>query len=146
VGGAAREVELRVLPGTLAVARLDPGDGLPGWAAAAAGADDAPLHAVVRTARELSVVCADSAVPADVRAVRGWRALEVAGPLDLALTGVLAAVATPLADAGVAVFAVATFDTDYVLVRAGELDAAAGALRAAGHRILGSASGVGPRP
>jgi uncharacterized protein len=123
-------LDLRVLPGTLAVARLGPGEPVPGWAAAAGA-----LHAVVRTAAEVSIVCEDGAVPADVRAERGFRALAVAGPLDFALTGVLAALAVPLAEAGVAIFAVSTYDTDHVLVRAERLDEAITALRAAGHRV-----------
>ena len=104
---------------------------MPPWATADPGA----LSAVVRTRRELSVVCAEAAVPDGVQAQRGWRALEVAGPLDLSLTGVLAALAVPLADAGVPIFAVATFDTDYVLVPAARLADALRALERAGHRI-----------
>jgi hypothetical protein len=122
---------LEVLPGELAVARLEPGAALPEWARPDGGA----LHAVVHSAGEVSVVCAAARVPGDVRGESGWRALRVAGPLDLALTGVLAAIAVPLADAGVSIFAVSTFDTDYVLVRADRLDAAVEALRAAGHRV-----------
>jgi hypothetical protein len=104
---------------------------LPGWAEPG----DGGLHAVVRTVAEVSVVCAAERVPDDVRAERGWRALEVAGPLDFALTGVLAAIAVPLARADVSIFAVSTFDTDYVLVRADRLAAAVRALREAGHRV-----------
>jgi hypothetical protein len=129
---AAGGLDLRVLPTPLALVRLEPADEVPPWAAPGPGGD---LHAVVRTARELSIVCPDAAVPGDVRAERGFRALEVAGPLDFALTGVLAALAVPLAHAGVAIFAVATYDTDYVLVRGERLADALGALRAAGHRV-----------
>jgi uncharacterized protein len=128
--------DLRVLAGDLAVARLEPDALLPAWASPPPDGGPA-LHAIVRTAAELSVVCADAAVPDDVRAERGWRALTVAGPLDLALTGVLAALAVPLADAGVAIFAIATFDTDYLLVRRERLRDAVSALRAAGHRVTG---------
>jgi len=92
----------------------------------------------VLEAAELSVVCADAAVPDGVRAERGWRALTVVGPLDLALTGVLASLAVPLAEAGVAIFAIATFDTDYLLVRRERLSDAVTALRAAGHRVIGA--------
>jgi hypothetical protein len=99
------------------------------------GPSDGALHAVVRTPRELTVVCDAARVPADVSAERGWRAPEVEGPLDLDLTGVLAAIAGPLARAGVAIFAVSTFDTDYVLVRAERLDVAVAALREAGHTV-----------
>ena len=125
-------LDLRVLPGALAIARLDPGAPAPGWASAPAA-----LRAVVRAEAELSVVCADGAVPPGVRAERGFRALAVAGPLDLGLTGVLAALAAPLAEAGVAIFAVSTYDTDHLLVRGERLGDAVGALRAAGHRVTG---------
>jgi hypothetical protein len=118
------------VPGELAVARLDPVGPLPDWAQPAGG-----LSAVVHAPGEVTVVCAAARVPDGVRAERGWRALRVAGPLDFALTGVLATIAVPLADAGVSIFAVSTFDTDYVLVRADRLEAAVGALRAAGHRV-----------
>ena len=74
-------------------------------------------------------------MPADVRREGGWRALRVAGLLDFGLTGVLASLVGPLADAGVPVFALGTFDTDWLLVRAGDLERALDALRAAGHRL-----------
>jgi hypothetical protein len=127
---SAAGLDLRVLPGALAIVRLDPHDEPPAWAAPAG-----PLHAVVRTADELSVVCPDDAVPGSVRAERGFRALQVAGPLDFGLTGVVAALAVPLAEAGVPIFAIATYDTDYVLVRGEQLADAVGALRAAGNRV-----------
>ena len=120
-----------MLPGELAVARLAPSGAPPDWAAPG---DDA-LHAVVRTADEVTVVCPAARVPDGVRAERDWRALAVEGPFDLALTGVLASLLAPLADAGVAIFAVSTFDTDHVLVRAERLTDAVRPLRAAGHRI-----------
>jgi hypothetical protein len=124
---------LRVLPGALAIARLAGDAALPAWAASAGG----PLWAVVRTAGELSIVCDQDAVPAGVPAQRGRRALEVAGPLDLSMTGVLAALTVPLAQAGVPVFALATYDTDYLLVGEDRLSDAAAALRGAGHRVHG---------
>jgi len=126
--------DLRVLPGALAIARLGAGDPVPAWATGA-GAAAGALVAVVRTPAELSIVCADACVPDGVRAERGWRALEVAGPLELSMTGVLAALTAPLARAGVAIFAVSTFDTDYVLVPAAALDDAVAVLRADGHRV-----------
>jgi hypothetical protein len=89
----------------------------------------------VRTRAELSVVCAAARVPDGVRAERGWRALAVCGRLDLGLTGVLAGLLAPLAAAGVPIFAVSTYDTDYVLVREERLAEAVAALRAAGHTV-----------
>jgi len=90
---------------------------------------------VTRTADELSVVCAEDAVPAGVRTQGGWRCLRVAGTLDFALVGVLAALLGPLAEAGVPVFCVSTFDTDYLLLQDADLPRAAAALTAAGHRV-----------
>jgi hypothetical protein len=121
---------LRVLPETLAVVRLDERAPIPAWAFAGPG-----LAAVLRRDGELTVVCANGRVPvaADVVAERGWRALEVQGPLDFALTGILAALAGTLAAAGISIFALSTYDTDVLLVRADRVDAAVAALRAAGH-------------
>ena len=89
----------------------------------------------MRTAAEVSVVCDAAGVPDGAAAERGWRALTVEGPLDFALTGVLAALAVPLAAAGVSIFAVSTYDTDHVLVRSERLADAVAALRAAGHTV-----------
>lgn len=74
-------------------------------------------------------------MPGDVKHDRGWRCLKLAGPLDPNLTGVLASVLQPLADAGVSIFALSTFDTDYVLVRDAQLEKAVAALRDAGHSV-----------
>ena len=129
-------LELRLLTGALAVARLPPHEPLPGWASCAPASVGA-LRAVVRTPAEVSVVCPDSEVPAGVRAERGLRALAVAGPLDFGQTGVLAALAAPLARAGVPIFVVSTYDTDYLLVPGARLTEALDALRTAGHRVAG---------
>lgn len=120
---------LRVLPGRFAVCRLPAGAESPEWAESEA------FSSVSRTAEETSVVCEAASVPADVRCDRDWRALMVAGPLDFGLTGVLLSIARPLADAGVSIFAVSTFDTDYVLVKEPVLDTAVRALVAAGHDV-----------
>jgi uncharacterized protein len=120
---------LTVLPERLAVCRLDPDAGLPAWA------QRGSLWSITRTADELSIVCAAAAVPPDVRAERDWRALKVAGPLPFSLTGVLASLATPLAEAGISIFALSSYDTDYLLVREARLDAAITTLRGVGHRV-----------
>lgn len=90
---------------------------------------------MTRTAEELSIVCPDAGVPAEVRAERGFRALKVRGPLDFSLAGVLASLAVPLARAGISVFALSTFDTDYILVRGEQLVGAVNALRDAEHEV-----------
>jgi uncharacterized protein len=119
---------LRLLEDRLAVCRLGPDAPVPDWAGG-------ELTSITRTPSELSVVCAEAGVPADEVAERGWRALEVAGPLSFELTGVLASLSAPLAGARVSVFAIATYDTDYVLVKELDLERAAAALDAAGHTV-----------
>lgn len=128
-GRVSRTFSIGVLPGRFAVCRLAPGAALPDWA------DAPPWCAIVRTAAELSVVCPAAAVPPGVRHEPGWSALALEGPFAFDEVGVLAAVLAPLAQAGIGVFAVSTFDTDYVLVKAERLDAALEALRTAGHHV-----------
>ena len=115
---------LTLLPDRLAVCRLAPDAALPPWLAW-----DGGLISLTRTADELSIVCAEERVPGDVQAERGWRAFKVLGPLDFALTGILAGLAAPLAEAGISLFALSTYDTDYILVRAADLERALAALR-----------------
>ena len=81
------------------------------------------------------MVCPEGSVPSGVRQIRGYVAIGVEGPLAPELVGVLASMATPLADASIPIVAIGTFDTDYVLVRAIDLDRATTALRTAGHSI-----------
>lgn len=127
---AATALTLSIEPGRYAVARLAPAAPLPSWAAAGR------VTCVVRTPVELSIVCDEAGVPADVRAERGFRALVVEGALDFALTGILASVTRPLAEARISLFAFSTYDTDYLMVKADRLDAAVAALRAAGHKVV----------
>jgi hypothetical protein len=123
--------DLDVLDGTWAVARLPADHPVPVWAY------DRTLSALVLTPEELTVVAPCAAVPEGVEHEGPFCALKVRGPLDLALTGVLAALAGALASAGVPIFALSTFGTDVLLVRGASPDAAVAALRAAGHHVHG---------
>ena len=120
-------MKLRVLPDLLAVCRLEPDAAVPAWFPARG------LRSATWTADELSLICLDSSAPRSGRVERGWRALMVEGPLDFALTGVMSSLASPLAAARISLFAISTFDTDYLLVR--DLEGALKALRGAGHSI-----------
>ncbi|SMH60509.1 ACT domain-containing protein [Azospirillum agricola] len=111
---------LSVLPGRLAVAQVPPGQGLPSWLDWSE-----PLVGATRTGEGLSILCREDRVPEGVKAERGWRAFKVEGPLDVSLFGVLARIAVPLAQAHVPILAMSTYGTDYVLVRADDLDKAA---------------------
>lgn len=122
---------LELLPATHSICRLDARVGTPDWAQLSAGA----LLSVTRSEDELSIVCAEGLAPAEVETSDGWRALRVRGTLDHALTGVLVSLAAPLAEAGVPIFAVSSFDTDYLLVPAVSLHSARTALEAAGHSV-----------
>lgn len=123
-------LRLRILGEDFGIARLAPDAAIPAWATRGA------FHTLSRTAEELSVLCPWADIPEDVRREGLFRGLQVEGPLDFALTGILAGLLAPLAEAGISVFALSTFDTDYVLVRAERLEAAARTLEAAGHAIL----------
>jgi hypothetical protein len=120
---------LSLLPDILAICRLAADAPVPAWAWAGEPAS------VTRTRDELSVVCRADAVPEGVRCETGWRCMKVEGPLDFGLTGILAGLTAPLAAAGISVFAVCTYDTDYLLVKVENLERAMEALRAAGHRV-----------
>ena len=133
--GVRSPLTLDVLAEPLSVLRFAADAEVPAWA----------LHAgsfgtVTRTAHELSVVCATARVPSaslptDTVREDGWRALEVVGPFAFTEVGVLLQVAAPLAAAGISILAMATFDTDYVLVQETRLGAAIAKLRSAGHIV-----------
>jgi hypothetical protein len=117
----------------LAVCRLDAGSDVPPWVD-----QSTEFTSVTRTVDELSIVCAHDSVPEGVPMEGPWRAFKVKGPIVMTLIGVVAALANPLADAGISIFAISTFDTDYILVHEPDFDAAIGALTQAGHVILSS--------
>lgn len=98
------------------------------------------LFCLVRTADELSVVCPENRVETNHPGwtiERGWTALKLEGPFPFSMTGVLASFLQPLADAKIPIFAISTFDTDYVLIKHDDLLQAQAALRAEGHELAG---------
>ena len=107
--------------------RLAPDTGIPSWVPTKG------FVSVTRTAEELSIVCQSDAVPDSIRTERGFRVLKIEGPFDFSLTGILLAVIGPLADAGISIFALSTYDTDYVLVKKNDLIPAVSVLQASGH-------------
>ena len=105
---------------------------IPQWAVSAQG-----LLSVTRRDGELSLVTLESAVPDGVKSQGGWRLFELEGPFDFALTGILLSVLRPLADVGIGIFALSTYDTDAILVQEQHLDRSVEALKAAGHHVAG---------
>jgi hypothetical protein len=122
-----RALDLILLPGTFAVCKLPADAPIPSWATSGT------LFSITRTADELSVVCEESLAPQGVTCERQWKCFRVAGSMPFSLVGVLASLVQPLAEAGISVFAVSTFDTDYVLVKAADLERTQRALEQAGH-------------
>lgn len=129
-GETATSYTLEVFPEQVAVVRLGPGAEVPGWA------ESSSIFAVLATATETTVVCAKRSVPTKARQAGPFTAFKVQGELDFALTGVLAAVLVPLAEAGISVFTLSTFPTDWVLVPRERAEAAAEAWTAAGHQVV----------
>jgi hypothetical protein len=137
-GGSPLEMEngmshtnltLSLLPDTFAICKLEPETDIPPWALAG------DFYSITRTKEELSLVCSEKFVPVGVQCEKGWRCILVSGPLNFSLTGILASLTNSLAEAGISVFAISTFDTDYFLVKADNLKRAVLKLEEAGHRI-----------
>jgi hypothetical protein len=124
-------VKLHTLDELYAIVRLEPDAELPDWVRGG------HFWSATRSESELSIVCCEEDVPTDASAERGWCALELAGPLDFSLTGVVAALVTPLAEAEVPIFVISTFETDYLFVRERDLERSVDALTEAGHSVDG---------
>ena len=122
-------LNLSVVDGIFAVCKLSADATIPAWATAG------HFFSITRTADELSIVCDQDAIPEGVIGERGWRCLRIAGTMPFSVVGVLALLTSPLAEAGISVFAVSTFETDYLFVKAEDLERAVDVLRRRGHSI-----------
>ncbi len=129
--------KLSLLPETMAISRLPKDAPLPSWVLAAS------FFSITRTAEELSVVCPQIDVPEGITRDEGWRGLKVEGPLDLSAAGILVRLITPLAKEGISVFAVSTYDTDYLLVKEQHLQEAVEILSREGHQVREDSSEFG---
>lgn len=128
-----KQLTLTLLAEELAICRLSATSPLPDWLG------EASFWSATRTKAELSLVVPASMVPPTWQAVLGWRALKVEKVLDFSMTGILAAIAAPLATAGISIFTISTYDTDYVLLRSDDLERALTVLAASGHRFTDAA-------
>lgn len=127
---ASQQRSLTLYPEEYAICKLPPGEPIPEWAIGYT----ASFFSITRSRDELSIICPQEQMPLAVVADRGWRCLKLNGPFPLDEPGVLASVVTPLAAARLSVFAVASYDTDHLLVQ--KLDPAIAALEEAGCRII----------
>ena len=121
---------LTVSPDLYAVCRLGAAEKIPAWALAGG------FCSVTRTGDELSIVCSQEVVPEGVEAVKGWKSFKVEGKLPFILVGVLSSLTSTLAQAGISVFGISTYDTDYFFIKASEMERAVATLRNAGHDVL----------
>ena len=125
------QLTLSILPHQYAVCRLDPNGPIPPWTLLG---DD--FVSLTRTRDELSVICMQENVPESAKAERGWYCVKVEGPFDFSVSGVNASLAVPLAEAKISTLAVATYETDYLLIQPKDLERAIQVLEKAGHHIL----------
>lgn len=126
---AFHHLNLIVMDGTFAICKVACDSPIPSWATTGS------FFSITRTADELSIICREDSVPEDITCERGWRCLRLAGAMAFSVIGVLASLTAPLADAGISIFAVSTFDTDYLLVKAEDLGRAVDTLRQNGHTV-----------
>ncbi len=124
-----RKLKFRWITGSFAVCRLPPDAALPAWAL------EGLFSTITRTADELSIACPEENVPAGVKADKGWICFKLEGPFPFSQTGVLSSFIGPLAESGVPIFAISTFDTDYVMVKDEFAGATLEALQEAGHEL-----------
>lgn len=122
-------LEFRRLAGPYAIVRLTPKSPVPAWAA------EGEFTSITRTAEELSIVCPAGSVPAEIESKRHWMCLKLQGPFPFSLTGVLLSFIEPLSLKDIPIFAISTYDTDYVLIQEEWAGAALNALKHAGHEL-----------
>lgn len=123
-------LHLLELAGDYAISRLTADSPIPNWA------DGGGFVSISRTSDELSVVCLSNRVPADIRSDEPWGCFKLQGPFPFDATGIALSVIEPLSKAGIGIFLVSTFDTDYLLVKRDNAERASDLLSAAGHRLL----------
>ena len=132
---AKTTLTLTILPERFAVCRLDREEELPDWGL------EASFYSVTQTHDELSVICPEDRVPTEIVCEKGWRAIKFEGPFEFDLVGILNSVTVPLAEAQISIFALSTYDTDYVLVKEAQLEAAISILSGCGHVVRRDTSG-----
>lgn len=121
--------KISILLDRLTICRLDKDEEIPRWAT------NNHFVSIARTEEELSIVAPDALVPDHLPHDKGWRCVKVEGPLDLTLFGVLASLIAPLAKDGISVLAIATYDTDYFLVKETQLEQVVQILLDEGHDV-----------
>lgn len=120
---------LKILHDRMAVCRFDPTAAVPEWV------DHCGFYSITRTEQELTIVCAETHVARGTTSETGWRCFKVEGPLDFSEIGIIFSLTQPLAENGVSVFVISTFDTDYFMVKEKYLAKTIEVLTSAGHQV-----------
>ncbi len=118
-----KKLTLSIQSVVLGICRLDPSTPIPAWAL------NNEFFSITKTGEELSVVCPEQIIPSGIKSEKGWRAIKIEGPINFTATGILSSLLQPLADKGISIFTVSTFDTDYVLVKKENLENAISILK-----------------
>jgi uncharacterized protein len=124
-----RKLTMKLLSEKYGVCRLDKEEAIPSWAY------KGEFFSITKTADELSILCLEENIPADIRCEGDWRILKVEGPLDFSLIGILSKISGVLAHQDISIFAVSTYDTDYILVKESNVESAVEALNKDGYEI-----------
>ena len=112
------KLTMKLLNEKYSVCRLDKDNAIPIWAL------QGNFFSITKTLDELSIVCLQKNIPNDIRCEKDWRILKVEGPLDFSLVGILASISSLMAEAQISIFALSTYDTDYILVKENNIDSA----------------------
>lgn len=113
-----KKLKMKLLEDIYGVCRLDKNRSIPNWGI------EGEFYSITRTEDELSIVCTQNSIPDDIQCEGNWRILKVEGPLDFSLVGILASISSLMAENGISIFAISTYDTDYILVKDKDLDKA----------------------
>lgn len=123
-------LKIKLLKERFGVCRLDKNELIPEWI------KNSDFYSVTKTLDELSIVCSQDSIPSGIKCEKDWRTLEIEGPLEFSLIGILSSISTILAEKGISIFAISTYDTDYILVKDKDINDAIDALSIEKYEII----------
>ena len=121
---------MKLLKEKYGVCSLDKNELIPKWA------QSSDFFSITKTCDELSIVCSQDHIPNDIKCEKNWRILKIEGQLDFSLIGILSSISTILAQKGISIFAISTYDTDYILVKNKDIDNALNSLAKERYEII----------
>lgn len=125
-----KTLTMKLLKERFGVCRLNENEPIPEWA------KNSDFYSITKTLDELSIVCSQDSIPSNIKCEKDWRTLKIEGPLDFSLIGILSSISTILAQTGISIFAISTYDTDYILVKDKDISNAIKALSNEKYKII----------